>query len=61
MPYRVAAPGDENLPLPHERGSFSVRYDLQYAFVVDGKTYYALQFTIATSKTADTSIHYDPA
>ena len=56
---RGAVPGDENLPLPHERRSFSMGYDSRYAFVVDGKTYFAL---VHNSNTLDPRIpiHYDP-
>jgi hypothetical protein len=57
--FRDGMPGDENLPLPHERPSFSVRHSLQYAFVVDGKTYYA-RVGDGNVQNRRVPIHYDP-
>jgi hypothetical protein len=53
------APGDETLPLGRERRSVSVRYDLQYAYVVDGKTYHALLHD-SNVKARRMPVHYDP-
>jgi hypothetical protein len=54
-----AAPSDENIPGNRQRYVTSVKYDLQYGFVVDGKHYVALT---PNSSVADrrTPVHYDP-
>ncbi len=57
--HTTRLPGDENLLLPHPRFAGSIRYDLQYAFVVDGKTYYARVHDGNLGNT-QTLIHYDP-
>jgi hypothetical protein len=55
----IPAPSDKNIPVPREPPSFSIYYDLQYAFSVDGKTYYSI---VRDANTAERQIviHYDP-
>ncbi len=53
-------PFDKNIPIPRRQAySLSVRYELQYGFVVDGKAYYATDQN-GNIDNRHVPIHYDP-
>jgi hypothetical protein len=52
-------PAPPEIPFPHQPPTFSVRYDAQYAFVVNGKTYYSVDRN-CERPAGRMPVHYDP-